>query len=151
MLRRKGFDVLPHDSNQVAEILDWGSVKPTHLSAPLIVGGDVSRLDDFTLGLLSNDEVTSVDQDPLGSAAGIIWRNGSREIWARPLSEGTHAVGLVNVGKDAMPISVHWHDVGISGPQKVRDLWLHQDMGSFDDKYSVEVPAHGCVLLKIGP
>ena len=35
-------------------------------------------------------------------------------------------------------------------PQPVRDLWLHKNVGTFADRYSVEVPAHGCVLLKIG-
>ncbi|MGO8699763.1 MAG: hypothetical protein ACLQVY_18845 [Limisphaerales bacterium] len=33
------------------------------LAAPLILGGDITRLDHFTLSLLSNDEVIAVDQD----------------------------------------------------------------------------------------
>ena len=40
--------------------------------APLILGGDIARLDDFTLGLLCNDEVLDVDQDPLAVRA-IEW------------------------------------------------------------------------------
>ena len=34
------------------------------LAAPLIFSGDMTRLDDFTLGLLCNDEMIDVDQDP---------------------------------------------------------------------------------------
>ena len=36
------------------------------LAAPLIFSGDITRLDEFTLGLLCNDEVIDVDQDSLG-------------------------------------------------------------------------------------
>jgi hypothetical protein len=30
-------------------------------------------------------------------------------------------------------------------------LWLHKDLGGFQDVYKVEVPAHGAVLLRISP
>ena len=57
-------------------------------------------MDDFTLGLLTNDEVLDVDQDPLGKPG----RTGSRrtamlEVWARPLEDGSLAVGLFNRGE----------------------------------------------------
>jgi alpha-galactosidase len=144
---------------------NWGTIHPTRLTlneqitqfslwcllaAPLGIGGDVTRLDQFTLGLLSNDEAIEVDQDPLGQAAGMKRKDGNREIWTRPLSDGTCAVGLVNVDEQALTITVRWSDLDLFGPQKVRDLWLHRDVGTFADSYAVEVPAHGCVLLKIG-
>ncbi len=54
------------------------------LAAPLLIGCDLTQMDDFTLGLLTNDEVLAVDQDPLGKqatrvkedpAAGVeVWR-----------------------------------------------------------------------------
>ena len=47
-------------------------------------------------------------------------------------------------------ITVKWSEIGVSGKQPVRDLWLHKNVGTFSDGYSVEVPAHGAVLLKIG-
>ena len=39
------------------------------LSSPLLIGCDMTKLDAFTLGLLSNDEVLAVDQDSLGRQA----------------------------------------------------------------------------------
>lgn len=39
------------------------------LAAPLLIGCDMQHLDEFTLGLLTNDEVLDVDQDPLGKQA----------------------------------------------------------------------------------
>jgi hypothetical protein len=32
----------------------------------------------------------------------------------------------------------------------VRDLWLHEDLRTFDSSYTGVVPSHGTVLLKIG-
>jgi alpha-galactosidase len=39
--------------------------------------------------------------------------------------------------------------LGFSGPASVRDLWEHKDIGTVRDSYSVEVPKHGVVLVKV--
>lgn len=39
------------------------------LSAPLLIGCDLSKLDDFTLNLLTNDEVIAINQDIMGRQA----------------------------------------------------------------------------------
>src|SRR2546421_8473374 len=46
------------------------------LSAPLLIGAPVERMDDFTLSLLSNDEVLAIDQDSLGKSARLIDSQG---------------------------------------------------------------------------
>jgi alpha-galactosidase len=110
----------------------------------------MSQMDEFTVALLSNDEALDINQDPLGKPAGRVAMQESLEVWARPLFDGTMAVGLVNSGAEPATITAKWPDLKLTGSQPVRDLWLHKNVGSFDGKYSVEVPAHGCVLLKIG-
>jgi len=42
------------------------------LNSPLLIGCDLAALDDFTLSLLTNDEVLEVKQDPLGEQAVIV-------------------------------------------------------------------------------
>jgi alpha-galactosidase len=144
----------------------WGNPHPSHLtpneqilhislwclfSAPLLSGCDMDKLDPFTLALLTNDEAIDIDQDPLGKAAGKVATDaGGGEVWARPLFDGTTAAGLVNPTPDPLTITAKWSDLGIKGKQPVRDLWLHKNAGSYKDGYTVEVPAHGCVLVKIG-
>jgi alpha-galactosidase len=121
------------------------------LAAPLLIGCDMTRLDPFTTAILSNDEALDIDQDELGHEADLIYRdNHDKEVWARPLSDGTWAVALLNGGMDDAKITADWSDIGIKGEQKVRDLWLHKDVGSHDGEYSTMVPSHGTVLLKIG-
>jgi alpha-galactosidase len=121
------------------------------LASPLLIGCDMTRLDPFTLAILTNDEALDIDQDPLGHEARLISRDKQDgEVWARPLADGTWAVGLLNGGLDDAELTVRWADVGITGRQEVRDLWLHQEVGSYEDSYSAVVPSHGTVLLKIG-
>ncbi len=119
-------------------------------AAPLFIGADLSRLDDFTLALLTNDEVLDVDQDPLGKAGGRVRQEGRLEIWARPLADGTHAVGLFNRGLGPEAVTVRWADLGLAGSRHVRDLWLRKDLGAFEDSFTATVPRHGVVFVKIG-
>ncbi|HXE54893.1 MAG TPA: putative Ig domain-containing protein [Tepidisphaeraceae bacterium] len=71
------------------------------LASPLLIGCDMTQLDDFTLSLLTNDEVLAVDQDELGKEARRISedRATGAEVWARPLADGTMAVALFNRGR----------------------------------------------------
>jgi alpha-galactosidase len=71
------------------------------LAAPLLIGCDMTQFDDFTLGLLTNDEVLAVNQDPLGKQATRVVDDPTAgiEIWARPLADSTMAVGLFNRGR----------------------------------------------------
>jgi len=148
-------------------IVGFGNTHPTHLtpneqilhismwcllSSPLLIGCDMTKLDPFTLALLTNDEAIDINQDPLGKPAALVSKDAGDggEVWARPLSDGTRAVGLVNPNPWVSTLTVQWADLGLQGPQPVRDLWLHQNVGISQGHYSVEVPAHGCVLLKIG-
>jgi alpha-galactosidase len=47
-------------------------------------------------------------------------------------------------------VTATWTDLGLSGAQPVRDLWLHKDLGSFNGEFTASVPAHGAVLVRIG-
>jgi alpha-galactosidase len=150
----------------VVGTLGWGpNLRPSrltpneqvlHLSlwalqaAPLFIGADLSKLDPFTLSLLSNDEVIAVDQDPLGHAAGRVWSDARREIWARPLADGTMAVGLFNRGLHPAQVTVKWAQLGLQGRQPVRDLWQRKDLDAAQDEFTATVPRHGAVLLRIG-
>jgi alpha-galactosidase len=121
------------------------------LSAPLLIGCDMTQLDDFTLNLLENDEVLAVDQDPLGHQAARVAQNGDREVWAKDLEDGSKAVGLFNRGYSATDVTANWTDLGLAGKQKVRDLWRQKDLGDFTGSFTTPVPRHGVVLVRIWP
>jgi alpha-galactosidase len=120
------------------------------LDSPLLIGCDMTQLDDFTKNLLTNDEVLAVNQDPLGKEASRISSNDDAEVWAKDMEDGTKAVGLFNRWELPQTVTVNWSDLNLSGPQKVRDLWRQKDLGEFDGKFSIEVPRHGVELIRVG-
>jgi alpha-galactosidase len=119
------------------------------LASPLLVGCDLTRIDDFTMSLLSNDEVIAIDQDPLGQAAHRVSRVRDLEVWVRPLADGSFAVGLFNRGEVEASVTATWEDLRIMGPQQIRDVWRQKDLGTCSDRYTTTVPRHGVALLKI--
>ncbi len=49
----------------------------------MMIGCDLEGIDEFTLSLLTNDEVLEINQDSLGAAAAPIDRDDSIRVWAR--------------------------------------------------------------------
>jgi alpha-galactosidase len=151
----------------VVGMVGWGPrLHPTHLSpneqythislwclldSPLLIGCDMTQFDDFTLSLLTNDEVLEVNQDPLGKQAARIAKNGDLEVWAKDMEDGSKAVGLFNRGKAETKVTANWSDLGLTGKLKVRNLWSQKDLGQFSDKFEASVPKHGVVLVRIWP
>lgn len=119
------------------------------LAAPLLAGNDLRSMTDETRQMLTNAEVIAVDQDPKGVQGRRLWDEGPLEIWAKPLSDQSHAVGLFNRGESAMNITLDLKMLGVSGPVKLRDLWRHTDLGEARDSYTASVPKHGVVFLKV--
>ena len=122
-------------------------------AAPLLVGTDLTQIDWETHAILINPEVIAVDQDALG--AGPIRTGDDKdgvEVWEKPLSGGsggTKAVLLLNLASKKAMASVRWSDLRLRPNARVRDLWSRKDVGIFTDGYSVEIPPHGSVLLKV--
>ena len=121
------------------------------LASPLLIGCDMTKLDDFTVGLLANDEVLEVNQDPLGQQAARIGRNGRTEVWAKHMEDGSVAVGLFNRGPVSERVTAKWSALGLSGKHRVRDLWRQQDIGVFENQFEAAVPRHGVVLIRVWP
>ncbi len=121
------------------------------LSAPLLLGCDLENLDEFTLGLLTNDEVLEVNQDPLGRQARRVKKEGDAEVWAKEMRDGSTAAGLFNRGPVPLEVSIDWSTLGLKGPAKVRDLWRQKDQGVFERAFQTQVPSHGVILVRIAP
>lgn len=121
------------------------------LAAPLMAGNDLRSMSDSTRDILTAQEVLEVNQDPRGVQGYKVYDDSGREIYNKPLQDGTTAVLLLNKNSERASITVTWDMIGLSGRQKVRDLWQRKDLGHYSGSFTAEdLPQHGHMLLKIG-
>jgi alpha-galactosidase len=136
-----------------------GGMKPdeyrTHMSlwallaAPLLAGNDLSTMTPETIALLTNREVLAINQDRAGKQGDRVWAEGLFEIWARPLADGSQAVGLFNRDTQPMEMEFDFQRLGFKSATHVRDIWNAKDLGSISGLYRATVPGHGVILLRV--
>lgn len=120
-------------------------------AAPLYLSYDFRTLNAWDRYVLLNTEAIAVDQDPGGQPGRRLGGAGNAQVWARPLSDGSQAVVMLNAGDTPLTVSVQWSELGLpAGAAQVRDLWAHQNLGTFQNTYTaLHLPARGCAFLKI--
>lgn len=118
-------------------------------AAPLVLGSDLTQMDNDDLALLTNDEVMAVDQR--GNAARPVDRLTQRQTWATANPDGSYTVALFNLTGSAATVTARWSDLGFSGSASVRDLWSHTELGTATDTFSSTLAAHASKLLKVVP
>jgi alpha-galactosidase len=119
------------------------------MASPLFYSGDMGKLDPFTLNVLCNPEVIDVDQDPLGQGAAVAMLSEETFLMVKEMADGSKAVGLFNRGEFPADLVASWALLGLSGAQRIRDLWRQKDLGLYDGQFRTTVQRHGVVLLRI--
>ncbi len=119
------------------------------LAAPLLAGNDLFKMTPEIAAILTNREAIAIDQDPLGKQGDRVSETGPIEIWSKPLKGGEKAVGLFNRGESALPVTLRLSDVGFAAGANARDIWAAKDLGRLQGSYTVTVPRHDVVLLRL--
>jgi len=123
------------------------------LSAPLVLGNDLTNITQQTKEILTNAEAIAVNQDTTGVQGHLVSDNGAGlQVWAKNLNgkqSKERAVVFFNRSAVAASMSVRWKDLNLVGAALVRNLWLHSDLGMLDSMYTATVPSHGAVMLKV--
>ena len=124
----------------------------TLVSSNMLIGCDIAQMDDFTLGLLCNNEVNAIDQDLLGKQADRVLKEGDIEVWSRPLADGAIAVGIFNVGEKDLQVDMKalinsQCIINNSQYSTIRDLWRQKNLS--EDTLKCKIPPHGCRYLKV--
>ena len=121
-------------------------------SAPLLIGCDMEKLDPFTLGLLTNDEVLAVDQDALGKQAVRVNTIGSVDVYLKELEDGSRVVGFFNRGPQVETADFDkLAGLGMPGALLARDLWSQKDLGNVEGVIRATINSHGAVPIKLTP
>ena len=121
------------------------------VAAPLMIGCDMAALDDFTLALLTNDEVIDIDQDELGKGAAFIARCDGAEVWARPLADGSAALAFFNADNADREFAFDLRELGLEGRWAFRDVWRQRDIGEVEGRWTTTIPGHATTLVRVRP
>jgi hypothetical protein len=107
--------------------------------SPLMMGGNLLSMDDFTAALLTNPEVIAVNQHSTENHA--LLTSDEAAIWsARPASGQGRYLALFNLSDQPQPVQAP-----LGGPKNIRDLWNRKDLAP-SDALQVTLAPHASAL-----
>ncbi|HWT75929.1 MAG TPA: glycoside hydrolase family 27 protein [Mobilitalea sp.] len=113
--------------------------------SPLILGCELTDLDEFSLSLITNPEVLNINQNSQGNHQHS--RHDDCPVWVAEGPNGQKYLGLFNLNEEARVVGVILDEVGLKGTQKVTDVWNGSGLGSCEDIIAFKINPHGCKLL----
>ena len=153
-------DMLP--IGHLGPVPGWGPVRDSRLThdeqrtlitlwsmlqSPLVIGANLTQVDDWTTSLLTNAEVITVDQHAQGSHP--VMQTDKTVIWTAGSRGGGTYVAVFNISDEPQNIQQSWQELGLAaGVYRVRDLWEHASVG-IQTQLSVQLPAHASVLYRV--
>lgn len=123
----------------------WGNVRVNKAcdDKPLMVNGVVVE------GLGSHSESVIVYNLPEGydsfTATGVVTQDQGSVVFGVMVERST------TVAADLPEIKVAFESLGLKGKVKVRDLWSHQDLGTFQGEFGRQIAQHGAGLYRLTP
>lgn len=116
--------------------------------SPMMIGTELTLLDDFTKGLLTNRDVLGLLKHSEGARQ--VYRDAERVIWCSgDTLEDAWYLAVFNLSDDG-EVKIPWERVenyGITG-KKGTELWSGETV-DLSGKESIFVPKHGARLLKL--
>ncbi len=116
--------------------------------SPLMIGTEMTRLDDWTLSLLTNAEVLRLLQHSKGARQ--LERDHSHVVWfSHDTEEAADYVALFNLSDGKADLCADLSEEGITDQLSVRELWDKGSATLKNGKIYTAVPAHGAKLFKL--
>ncbi|MDP9051530.1 MAG: glycoside hydrolase family 27 protein [Acidobacteriota bacterium] len=117
--------------------------------SPLILGANLTMLDDATLKLLTNRDVLRVDQT--ATRSGQVMHSGDVIAWTADLPaespDGSIAMALFNVGESQVVIDTSFAAFNIGdGAYYVKDAWTGKNLGKLKSIPSLTLEPHASIL-----
>jgi hypothetical protein len=117
--------------------------------SPLIMGGDLTKLDDSTLSLMTNAEVIAVDQHSSNNHQLFDHDGFIAWIADAPHSQDEY-LALFNTLDQTTNVSVKVTALGLGNAVRIRDLWKQSDVnGAITGQFAPTLPAHGAGLYRV--
>lgn len=160
-------DMLPF--GQLSPHPGWGDPRASRLSpaevrttfvlwaiarSPLILGGDLTRLDAATRALVTNPALLALDQEArtgraIGARPGL---PAAVRLWtSAPSGRAVDTVAVFNTGDAALSLDMPWRELDLDrGAYAATDLIAGRALPS-SARLIVSVPAHDVALLRVRP
>ena len=119
--------------------------------SPLIIGGELTKLDERTLALLTNADIIGMNKN--SRHAHQVWRRKDAEgelvLWTAVCAEGGQYAAVFNLGETSRKVNIPLTDIEIYQPVNSRELWSGEESKAIES-ITAELPAHGAAafLLK---
>ena len=112
--------------------------------SPLIIGGEMTGFDEFTMSLLTNEAILGMHRNARHSHQ--VWRKEIRGIehilWTAVNAEGGQYFAVFNVGEADSEIEIALSELEIYEPVTGRELWSGETI-SEKDVIQVNLKSHG--------
>ncbi len=118
------------------------------MAAPLIATNDIRTMDAATRRILMNEEVIAIDQDRLGVQGVRKIKSNIWNVFLKPLSNGDHAVAILNRGDADAEFGIDWAELGLEGSYTARDLWNKVETTPAK-RWAGKVKRHETILLRL--
>jgi hypothetical protein len=117
--------------------------------SPLILGANLTLLDDATLKLLTNPDVIRIDQT--ATRSGQVMHDGDIIVWTADLPpdspDGSIALALFNVGESQVVVNSSFVVYGLDdATYRVKDAWIGKNLGKLKSVTGLTLEPHAAVL-----
>lgn len=113
--------------------------------SPLMIGGELTKMDDRRMKLLTNREVLAMLTPECKPWQ--ICRDDGKAIWrAANEKTGQKYAALFNLSEEEAELSVELQAVGMDESSKLTELWTGDTAEVSGGRLHVTVPAHGCAV-----
>jgi hypothetical protein len=125
--------------------------------SPLILGANLTKLDDFTRSLITKKEVLDIDQKAVESGPGLMpMRDANSDSFPQRYwyarTGGSHPkryLAVFNLADQPTKSELPWMVFHlIDKPHAVYDVWNEKRIASAKTLH-IELPAHGCALFRL--
>lgn len=116
------------------------------MRSPLFVGADLPKNDDFTLKILTNEEVLEIQEK--SHCAHQLFRTDEEVAWFAPLKDGLGCyLALFNISESDKEITVNLADFELENYKTVKELWS-QSKRDVEQILKAKVKKHGAVIYR---
>ena len=116
------------------------------MRSPLMIGGEMTKNDDFTLKLLTNGEVLAIEKESW--SAHPLFTTEKESAWIAPRRDGTgYYLALFNLSDEERTVTVSAKQQGLADSSEATELWTGRKTAE-TESYSATLAAHDAAVFR---